>query len=107
MHKYALYTFAMLAFLMAGCATTQDNLVRADVAFTQTTEALATLYDNGDMSDETAIKLTPFIERGNSALDAAWFAYGQGRPDTAAGYVQTINHTLAELIRIQQEARNE
>ena len=107
MKQYALYTFALMAFLLAGCASTQTSLVRADVAFTQTTQTLTAAYDRGDISDETAVQLTPLIERGSKALDAAWFAYGQGRPDTAAGYLQTINGTLAELIRIKQEARNE
>lgn len=91
--------FALCLVLLAGCATTPNNLAETDIAFTKTVQQLQPLTQKGIITHKQAKAVTPYVNDGNSALDEAWQAYATGQPKSAAGYLLSVNNALAQIVK--------
>lgn len=102
----------IMVLLLAACATLQkpetnaQRLAYIDSQFTAIVKESTRLREQGVISDEQAERLTPVINKGNNALDAAWTALAQDKPESALEYVQIANNMLIELSR-RMESSNE
>lgn len=103
--KHAIFIFA-IAVLLAGCANTREDLVRTNVAFNQSVSHAIQLKKSGVIDDETAKDITPYINRGSDALDAAWTAYLLGKPDNVSQSLHLVNQMLLQLIDTTKETNN-
>lgn len=112
MKQYALYTLALVAFLLAGCASFQSpqtnaqRLAYVDSQFTATVQAATDLYKQDVITKAQAEALTPIIDRGDQAIDAGWAALAQDRPSDVLGYIRIANEAMLEISR-RMEASNE
>ena len=103
MKQRALYTVALLAFLLAGCAgltppkSNAERLAYVNSQFTATVKAATTLYQQDVITKQQAEALTPIIDRGNQAIDAGWAALAQDRPRDVLGYIEVANQALLEI----------
>lgn len=104
MHKYTRALLLLIAALtLAGCANMKTNLVRTTVAFNETTAHATQLYNTDVIDQATAREMTPIIDQGSRALDAAWTAYLLGKPDNAAQAIATVNALLIKLTGITKQ----
>lgn len=103
--KRALFAALVAVLFLVGCAGVQDNLVRTNVAFNQTVAHATQLRQQGVIDDATAQKITPYINKGSAALDAAWAGYLLGEPQTVAQALATVNAMLVQLVDTTQEAQ--
>lgn len=105
MKQFQTALLVLCVLMLAACATPREMLTRTDVVFTETGNAAATLVEQGEITPEQAERLYPVLETGNAALDAAWIALAQKRPQTALEYLATINASLAQIIEIVNKQR--
>lgn len=111
-HWGATVLLAILIVASFGCASLTapespaQGLAYADAQFTALVDTAADLREQGVIDEATADKISPLIYQASEALDLAWLALDQGRPETVADYVATVNRLLVELSRYIEEARD-
>lgn len=103
----AIFLMLLLAGLIGavftGCATVTkpdspaQSLAYVDGQFTALVDTAADLRQQGQLTDEQVEDIDPIIQKGDTALDAAWEALDAGDTESVLGYVKIVNSLATRL----------